>query len=283
MVAELIKIKSVYSSLSRTQKRLADYILKNNEEFLFLSVQDLARAANVSVATVSRFAQALGYSRFKDFRAQIGRSVVLSFNDIYQAITPSDTDGKIIEKVFTGNIKSLEDTFKILSRAHFIKAVRTIAKAQRLICFGIGSSGNIARDTALRFSQLDIQSEAYVDSYQMLNQALRMKKGDVALGISHSGRSAITVKALKLASENGAVTIGISNYMKSPLLKVSNVFLCTSFPENGVNVAALSSVIAQMCLVDALYLLTARHRKVDFKKVERLNTYTEDILRLPTK
>lgn len=283
MANVLITIRSLHDRLSQTHKQLADYILTNSEDVPFLSVHELARSAGVSVASISRFARTVGYHSFKDFKVQLGKDSLPTFTSMYQAITPEDSDEQIIEKVFRGNITSLEETLKILRRAELIRAARVMAASPRTVFFGIGSSGNMAHDAALRFSQLDMQAEAYSDSYQILNHALRLRKNDVAFGISHSGRSVATVQALELASENGSTTIGMANYLKSALHERSDIFLCTSFPENQVKVAALSSRIAQMCLIDAVYLLVARHKKVSLRKAERLNTYTEKVLRFPAK
>ena len=279
----LITIKSLYESLSQTQRLLADYVLDHREEIPFLTVHELAQLAEVSVATISRFARVIGYDSFKDFKTQLGKDSLASFDGIYQAIAPSDGDDSIIEKVFLGNIKSLEETLKLLNRNDLIRAAKLVSKARRIVFLGIGSSGNMARDAALRFSQMDIQAEAYADAYQILIQVIRLKARDVVFGISHSGRSATTVKALELASSSGATTVGISNYMKSPLHAQSDVFLCTSFPESRVKVAALSSRIAQMCLIDALYLLVARYKKTSLRNMDRLNIQAEETLRLPAK
>jgi len=280
MAGVLIKIRSMQGTFTDAQRQLTDYIANNSDEIPFMSVHKLAERTDVSVASISRFVRTMGYDNFKDFKTQLGKDTLSSFEGIYQEITPKDDDNDIIDKVFAGNIKSLEQTRKILNQVELIKAAGAVARSKRLVFFGIGSSGNIASDAALRFSQLDMQAEAYIDSYQAVNQSLRMKKGDVAFGISHTGRSAITVEALRLAGENGATTIGISNHLKSPLNRVSDIFLCTSFPDSRVKVAALSSRIAQMCLIDALYLLVARRRKVLIDKVERLNRYAERTLRL---
>ena len=283
MANVLLTVRSLYERLSPTQRQLADYLLRSSEEVPFLSVHELARFAGVSVASISRFARAIGYESFKEFKVQLGKDARPTFISIYQAITPEDSDEEIIGKVFRGNITSLEETLKILNRAELIRAAKMVSGSPRTVFFGIGSSGNIAHDAALRFSQLDMQAEAFSDSYQILNQALRVRKNEVACGISHSGRSVTTVQALELAAENGAATIGISNYLKSPLHEKSDLFLCTSFPESQVKVAALSSRIAQMCLIDALYLLVARHKKLSLRRMERLNSYTEQTLRLPPK
>jgi RpiR family transcriptional regulator, carbohydrate utilization regulator len=287
MANVLIEIKSLYKSFPGTQRQLADYITRHPEEVPFLSVHELAQCAGVSVATISRFARTIGYGSYKDFKTSLGKDSLAAsdaFSEIYQAISSSDSDEKVIEKVFSGNVNSLNDTLKILCRKDLIHAAEIVSRATRLVFFGIGSSGHVAHDAALRFSHLDIEAEAYSDSYQILGQSFRMKKnGEVAVGISHSGRSTVTVQALQIARDNGAMTLGISNYRKSPLHEVSRIFFCTSFSESQVKAAALSSQITQLCLIDSLYLLVARHKNVSLAKIERLNSHMEQMLRLPGK
>jgi RpiR family transcriptional regulator, carbohydrate utilization regulator len=287
MANVLIKIKSLYKSLPATQRQLADYIVQHHNEVPFLTNHDLARLAAVSVATISRFAQTIGYETYKDFKTDLGKDSLVapdSFGGMFEAIRSSDSDETVIDKAFWGNVTSLNDTLKIIRHKDLIRAAGIFSQAERVVFFGIGSSGHVAYDAALRFSLLDIQSEAYSDSYQILSQSFRMKKNsEIAVGISHSGRSAVTVQALQNARDKGAMTLGISNYLKSPLHEVSRIFFCTSFPESQVKATALSSRIAQLCLIDALYLLVARKRDVSFAKIEQLNSYLETTLRLPGK
>lgn len=283
MSGVLIKIKSHYDQLPDAYRRLADCVLKHPEEVPFLSVHKLAELASVSVASATRFAHELGYANFKEFKRQLGRDTVHSFEAIDEAIAPTDREDDIIDKAFSGNIRSLEETLKILDRANLKRAADVIVRCRRLVFVGVGSSGHIAGDAALRFAQLDLPAEAHSDPYHVLNQSSRAGPKDVVFGISHSGRSAITVQALQLAMQNGAMTMGISNYPKSPLNQASRIFFCTSFPEARVKVAALSSRVAQIGLLDTLYLLVARKLRGPLDKVNRLNSHAEKLLRLPVK
>ena len=187
MANALITIKSLYESFPDTQRQLADYIAQHPDEVPFLSVHELAQLAGVSVATISRFARTIGYDSYKEFKTGLGKDSLATsdaFDGIYQAISSSDCDDAVIEKVFRGNINSLNDTLKILDRKELIRAVEIVSCADRVVFFGIGSSGHIAQDAALRFSHLDIQAEAYSDSYQILSRSFRMKKSsEVAVGI----------------------------------------------------------------------------------------------------
>lgn len=276
-----VRIRSLYPGLSKSGRRLADYILAKGEEVPFVSVRELSVLAGVSVATISRFAREVGFGNFKTFKKQLGRRAPSPVGSIYQPVMPDDSGTAIIEKVFSGNAKSIGETLNILDRAEMMRAAGLIAVAPRLVFFGMGSSGNIALDAALRFAQIDIQAEAYLDSYQILTQSLRMKKGEIAFGISHTGRSIMTVRALELARQNGAATMGISNFIRSPLRKASDIFFCTVFPESRILMAAVSSLVAQTCIIDALYLVTASLGRKWVSRSKTMDKKSEEQLRLP--
>ena len=275
----LVEIRALLNELSGAQRQVAEYVLAYPGEAPFLPVKELARRSGVSVASVTRFAQTTGYRNLRDLKASIGREALESAHMMFEAITKRDGENDIIEKTFACNIKSLEQTLQALDRDSVVRAARRIARAGRIVFLGIGGSGCQAADAALRFVQMDLAAEACSDAYGMVQRVVGLGKGDVAFGISHSGRSSMTVNALRLARENGAATLGISNYLRSPLHNASDIFFLTSFPESRVKAAALSSQIAQTCIIDALYLLTARFRNVSTARLERLNRHVENHLR----
>ncbi len=273
------KIRSLLPNLSNAERRVAGYILENALEIPFLSVHKLAQAVNISVASVSRFVKGIGYNSYRDFKVELAQDNTSAAPEILNTITPDDNGLEIVRKVFKSNAQSLDDTLKLLNIDELVELGRKLSETKRILFFGIGGSGNVAKDAALRFSHLDIQSEAYTDPVYIIVSAKRLKKFEAAVGISHSGRSTVTIEALKIAQENGALTVGISNYMKSPLSRYADCFFCTSFHESRVKVAALSSRLAQLCLIDALYLLVARYMEKVWD-IESLNRLTEKILRI---
>ena len=103
-----LKIKSLYNNLSKTERNLSDFILANIERIPFLSVYEIAEAAHVSVATVSRLVRKVGYGDLKNFKVEIAQDIVSPNNYFYEQIKASDSEEKLIDKVFLGNIKSLQ-------------------------------------------------------------------------------------------------------------------------------------------------------------------------------
>ena len=54
--------------LTKSQQRIASYLLANYDEAAFLSMADLARRLDLSEATLVRFAKAIGYDGFRELR-----------------------------------------------------------------------------------------------------------------------------------------------------------------------------------------------------------------------
>jgi DNA-binding MurR/RpiR family transcriptional regulator len=266
-------------NLSGAERQVADYVCANAREVPYHSVTAVARAAKVSVASVTRLAKRLDYPGFREFKIALAQEVAAPVSALYAAVTDQDNDAEVVRKVFGGNVQSLENTLKMLDPVACTRVARLFNQARRIVFFGIGTSGSVGRIAALRLSHLGLAAEAYGDPYDMLIQAVRMRKGDVAVGISHSGRSTMTVNALALARKNGAATVGLSNFLRSPLHDIGDVFLCTSFPQTRVRSAALSAIAAQVCMLDALYVLTARYVKGG-PGVDRVNALIEEEFRM---
>jgi DNA-binding MurR/RpiR family transcriptional regulator len=95
---------------------------------------------------------------------------------------------------------------------------------------------------------------AYVDTHMQVMAASLLGKGDVVVGISHSGSSRDIIEALELARKKGATTIGLTHYAKSPIDKVLDIKLCTASNETFYRTESTSSRIAQLSIIDALFI-----------------------------
>jgi DNA-binding MurR/RpiR family transcriptional regulator len=280
MASVELTLNSLYKKLSPVERRLADFILAGPERVPGLSVKQIASGASASVAAVSRLVRKAGFAGLREFKLELARERAVPPAYFYKAIEARDTDAELVTKVFLGNRQSLEDTFKLLDPAALVQAVRRMVRARALLFFGVGSSGILARDAAMRFSLLGLPAQALSDPSEVYFHAATAGERDVAVGLSHSGRSLVTVRALQLARSGKALTVGIANYLRSPLHAVSDFFFCTSFPETRVTVTALSSRVAQLCLIDAMYLLAARLRRAS-RDLQQVDRRMESLLRLP--
>ena len=108
--------------------------------------------------------------------------------------------------------------------------------------------------------------------------ANNMKKGDVALGISHSGRTKAVVDTMRSAKKSGATTVSLTSFTKSMLYKESDYSLSVYADEKNFPVEAVSARIAHMCVIDALMLTIASLNYEDYSKhISVRNAALDDI------
>ena len=257
----ILRIQSHYKAFNPAQKRLADYIISNRQVLPELDLQHLATGANVSGATVTRFCRTIGFPGFLKFKIQSAMELA-SLPLVFEDFDPGDEDEQRISKLFAAYIQCLIDTRAITSVPNLMEVADRINRAKKVGVFGIGSSGAIATMASNRFAVLGIPSEAHTDPYRQIIAASLMGEEDVAIGISHTGTARITIDAVRVAKKRGAFTVAITNYAGSALAREASLCLLTSLHERKVHVATLTSHVAQVTLIDCLYItLVARNEE----------------------
>jgi DNA-binding MurR/RpiR family transcriptional regulator len=176
---------------------------------------------------------------------------------IHRNITFQDSAAELCQKTFQTNLQAVEQTMRALDPAMIEVAARAIASARRIDIYGVGYSYFSGLDAKLKFARFGLTADAYGDSHLQAMAAVSLRRGDVALGISHSGSTRDVVDALGPARKSGATTIAITNYSPSPITRVADVVLLTAASESPLGGEVLTSRIAQLCVIDALSVAVA--------------------------
>ena len=247
------RIRGAYSTLSKKEQRIADYILKQPEQIIHHTINQVADDLDVAESTVFRFCQRVGFKGYQALKIALASDVVAPLQDIHEDITETDTALEIAEKIFSTNGKTIESTRQILDGASLEKTVELFLGARRIEFFGSGGSAVVALDAYHKFVRSGLQVSAMLESHMQLMSASQLTAEDVAVVISHSGASKETLDIAKLLKEKGVPTIAITNYAKSPLSKIADVSLFTVSQETAFRSEALASRIAELSLVDALF------------------------------
>ncbi|MCQ6264909.1 MurR/RpiR family transcriptional regulator [Fictibacillus sp. WQ 8-8] len=262
----LSKIRSSYGILSEKEKKIADFILENPQNIIHSSINEVADHLEVADATVFRFCKRLGFKGFQALKIALASDIVGPLQDIHETILESDTPAQIAEKVFQSNIGTLEDTRQMLDEKSFQASVDCLLAAQKIEFYGNGGSGIIAMDAHHKFIRTGKPSIAYTDTHFQLMSASQLTERDVALFISHSGTNKDLLHVMRVAKENGCRTISLTDYAKSPLSEKADISLHTISRETEFRSEALSSRIAQLSIIDALYVNVMMAGKEEAKK-----------------
>lgn len=246
-------IKNYYDSLTAVEKKVADYILLNSEKVILMSIAELAGNIPAAKSAIIRCCKSLGFEGYSELK--ISLAIELSKNkqlNYVPYIDPTDHASDILDKVFSANVKTLHDTAEKIDRIVLQEVVDLLSVARTIYIYGIGTSSAIVNDFQYRIMQLGYPVFCFTDVPSMKISTLNIRNGDVAIGISHSGRTIATVEALKLAKESGAKTVCITSYPGSPITKECDYNIEIYSDEIQYPVEAVSARIAHISVIDAI-------------------------------
>lgn len=272
----LEKIKEQKDNFRDSEEKVANYILAHWQDVLHLPITELAERIGVSEATIVRMCKKLGLRGFQELKIALATEKIQPIKTIHQAVQEGDDLETILKKVFSANIRAMESTLNVISIKEIERAIDAILNARQLQIYGVGGSGPVALDAQHKFMKTGIPTVAYVDSHMMAMSASILEPQDVVIGISASGSSKDIIDALELAKNRGATTIGITHYARTPLDRVLDIKLSVSSEETFYRTESTSARIAQLSIIDTLYIGVAL-RRLD-KMIENLKLTREAIV-----
>ncbi|MFI8008004.1 MurR/RpiR family transcriptional regulator [Streptomyces sp. NPDC086010] len=260
----LTRIHAARPSLVPSERRVADAVVSDPAGCSSLSIGSLAARAATSPATVLRFCRTLGFGSYPQLRLALAaavaheRAVAGDRTVLGTDIGPSDTLEEIIEKIIYNEVRTLDETARTLDPAVLGRAVDAIATARRIDIFGVGASAFVGQDLHQKLHRIGHTAFVWTDAHAALTATALLGPGDVAIGISHSGETEDTVDPLSDAVERGAHTIALTNDPRSALARVADLVLTTCARETPFRSGATVSRIAQLALIDCLFVAVAQ-------------------------
>jgi DNA-binding MurR/RpiR family transcriptional regulator len=248
---------AIRNALPTASQQVADYLLSRPDLVVRQSITEVAEVAGVSEGTVVRLCKQLGVKGFQDLKVSLAHEVVEPVKFIHEEVHSGDDLATVMRKVIHSDIRALESTLKVVDPALMARAVEIILNADRVEFYGVGSAAPVAVDAYYRLLRIGIPCAVTTDSHMQTVNAAFAHPNVAVVTISHSGSTRETVDATRLAKEAGAKTICITNFGKSPLQAYADVVLYTVATETMFRTDAMTSRIAQLSLVDALYVCVA--------------------------
>lgn len=262
----IIATRTAMPALRPAERRVAQLLLDDPAGFSKMSAGEVARAVATSSTTVIRFQHAIGYERFVDLRHDLAldaareRRATESIPAEPLDIQQGDTLKQVIAKIARDETLSIAETADVLSSEALAEAVEVVTEATRVDIFGIGASGIAATDFQRKLTRIGRIAIEWSDAHAAWTSASVLETGAVAIAISHSGRTFDTIEYLRLARAAGAKTVVITNFPDSPIAEHADVVLQTAARESPLRSGALGSRIAQLMVIDALFVGVVQQR-----------------------
>lgn len=259
-------IEASAANFTPTMRRIAGAIRDDPGIVLQMTISQIAEACGTSVASIVRFCRAVGVSGYAELRmalatelgkeaAQFGSGLTLGAE-----IARTDTLEHMAAKVASLEMLAIEETAANIDFGALGRVAAAVDRAPRILLFGIGASHFVAQDLHHKLFRIGRNAFLLADPHEAWSAALLSPRDTVAIGFSHSGTTADTLRFLDLARENGAITVAVTGAPESKLARLADERLVTHARESALRAGAMVSRIAQLVLVDCLFLGVMRLR-----------------------
>jgi DNA-binding MurR/RpiR family transcriptional regulator len=259
-------IESAESTLPPSLARVAAVIRENPSIVIDMTINELGDACSTSVASVVRFCRAIGFSGYAPLRmalaTELGKETArFSAKGAFGSeISDADSLREAVSKLAALELLAIEDTVAQLDFDVLEAAISAIDDAERILLYGIGASQFVAEDLAHKLLRIGRNARALADPHEAVTATVLNAGPTVAIGFSHSGVTPETLRFLRTAGVNGATTIAVTSAKDSPLARAADHALYTEVRESTFRAGAMISRIAQLALVDCLFVGVAKRR-----------------------
>ena len=259
-----LRIRSIYDSLSNAEKKVADYFMNNVQDVFNKPIAQLAEEAGVSKVAWVRFCKDIGYDGLKDLKKALFAQVRDKSDEDNEAGAEPFSDVRdiadtksLIESIKYNSVRAIQDTAEMLEPGSLEKAARAILNAQSVRIFGVGASGMVGNDLHSKLMRINKNSYFAADHHTQLTYAASMTPQDVAVLISMSGTTSEVLEILSLLKQSRTPSIALTKYSKTPLAMNADTVLYISSQEITMRSGAMSSRLAQLMVIDALFTAVA--------------------------
>jgi len=269
------RIAKSMSELTPSHRAMADYVLEHSFRAATMTIDELAEATGVSVATANRFAHTLGFAGFPSFRAELVRgfeSALAPVEKMRDELSRKSTCAEVMAASISDNIANLETIRQSLPAEVCEQIVADLLGARRVLVAGFGTSGYLAGMLAhgLELHCSNVQSLAGIGGAAHGARTLfKLQPQDVVIVISFPRYVKDSIVIARKSRERGARIIALTDSPTSPIAPLGDLTLYLSAPSR-FGATSDSTIHA---VIEALCAAVARHAKNSVKSAAAMTEF----------
>ena len=271
------RVAAAAQRLSVSEQAVIQFFRENREEVLVASAAALAAKIGTSDATVIRATQVLGYSGLDDLRRNLADELRISLSPAARltrtlGAVKSDV-ASCLGTMVDVHIQALEKLRRDITPTLFERAIELLAKADRVVVFGIGPSSALADYFGIQLGRFGISSKGLTHTGLSFADELHvLKECDLIVALAYSRVYPEIETLLAEAGRVGAPTILLTDTLGSALRDQVDLVL----PVARGNTDWFSTHTGTLGLIEAMLVGLAAKRPVQtvasLKKLNDLRT-----------
>ena len=260
----ILDIQLSYNQFTKTEKKIADFVTKNTNRVLFMSITELSEACGVADASVHRFCRTMGVKGYQEFKMKLSLSASSDEETEAESANINMENDSLefsLDKILQGHINALKETRTLMRMDEVEKTIKMMEEADNIHFFGIGDSLLTAREARNKFLRICNKVSCIDDPHMQAMTASMAGPKDVIFIISYSGATKDNVYVARIAKKVGAKIVGITRFLKSPLTAYTDTLLVCGSNEGPLDGGSMGAKLSQLYIIDVLFQEYYRRNK----------------------
>lgn len=253
-------IHTKFPKLSKGQKLISEYILKNYDKAAFMTAAKLGNAVGVSESTVVRFAIELGFSGYPSLQKSLQELIKNKLTTVQRLDLSNDyiANGYALKGVLKADMENIRATMEKINYTTFEDVVNNIFKAKRIYIVGLRSSMALAEFLGFYLNLIlqNVKTVGYGIS-DIFEEMINVGEGDLVIGIGFPRYASRTIDVISFAQDRGATVVALTDSIVSPLAQRADYALIAQS-----NMASfVDSLVAPLSVINALIIAVGLREK----------------------
>ncbi len=243
---------------SPSARQIADFLLRNPVKASASSIEDLAASAKVSTATLSRFARALGFAGYAEFRHALAstlQAVLHPVEKLKDSFSRSGPEGAVAAEGLEATMSNIRATAEALTPGALSAVVARLTAARTVYVMGFGLSAHIAGYLTLGiqpFLPSVINIVEFGGTEVAAGRLTGLRAGDAMIAISLPRYARDAVHLAAYARDKGASLIAVTDSPASPLAPLCDILLLAQANHPVLSSSSCAALLVVEAIVAAV-------------------------------
>lgn len=261
----LSMLRAGMRTFGNTETKVAEYILRQPQRVVEMSIQELAQTSRVSEASIVRFSRKIGLGGYSELKLMLATEVMMQGEvDVYQDIAIDEQPLDVLKKLSKITNKALGDTVKVIDKRAIDEAVTLIECAgqarKNLYLVASGGSQIVTQDLQFKLMRIGISSSCFANAHITFEAVASSRPDEVAFVVSSLGLSKEVLDCVRVLKQNQTKIILLTQFGNNRMIDQADVCLLTSNVENNLRLGSIATRLVHLQIVDMLFVSLALKR-----------------------
>ena len=267
-------IQDNYTTMSKKERSVADYVLHYPKNVVEFTVKDLANESGVSEASVIRMCKRIGFSGYWTFRTLLARDI--GFLQSVKDDQKENGNPDAINKIFETYSDMMQTIVKNLDKKVMYECVKIMSECNTVHIIASGDTSTLAQHMGFVLGRIGIKADYNAIAEYYMNSINLAAHDDIVVAISQSGITKAVIKGAELAKEKNIKVIALTSNSSSKLAEIADFYLVAKGDNSRFDYYKNYNHLCEMAVIEALLKLLTNPEKIINKNADVLEVLLSD-------